>query len=188
MAMIKLLFGLGNPGRKYISTRHNLGYRLIELLAKKGKKKFKFSRENYVFTEVKIKGEKIILVKPQTFMNQSGIAAKECLDDFDLSPEELLVLCDDINLPLGKLRIRPKGADGGHNGLKSIIYHLNTQDFARLRMGIGLPSPKIRAEDYVLENFRSIEKYEVMKMLKEASSAVEGVISQGIAESMNRFN
>jgi peptidyl-tRNA hydrolase, PTH1 family len=186
--MIKLLLGLGNPGRKYISTRHNLGYRLVELLAKRSKRKFKYSKGSYIFTEVKIKREKIILVKPQTFMNQSGIAAKECLDDFDLSPEELLVLCDDINLPLGKLRIRPKGTDGGHNGLKSIIYHLNTQDFARLRMGIELPRPEIRAEDYVLENFKSIEKDEVIKMLKDASSAVETVISQGITESMNRFN
>ncbi|HEX9917212.1 MAG TPA: aminoacyl-tRNA hydrolase [candidate division Zixibacteria bacterium] len=186
--MIKLLLGLGNPGRKYSSTRHNLGYRLVELLAKRSKRKFKYGKGSYIFTEVKIKRKKVILVKPQTFMNQSGIAAKDCLDDFSLSPEELLVLCDDMNLPLGKLRIRPKGADGGHNGLKSIISLLNTRDFARLRMGIGLPSPEIRAEDYVLQDFRSIEKDEVAKILKDASSAVETVIFQGITESMNRFN
>jgi PTH1 family peptidyl-tRNA hydrolase len=186
--MIKLLLGLGNPGRKYIYTRHNLGYGLVELLAKKKRKKFGPGKRSYIFAEIRIKGEKIILVKPQTFMNQSGIAAKDCLDDFDLSPEELLVLCDDINLPLGELRIRPKGTDGGHNGLKSIIYHLDTQDFARLRMGIGLPSPEIRAEDYVLENFSSAEKDEAIKILRKASSAVEIIVSQGITKGMNRFN
>ena len=186
--MIKLLLGLGNPGRKYISTRHNLGYGLVELLAKKNKKKFKLGKGSYVFAEIKIRGKRIILVKPQTFMNQSGIAAKECLEDFGLDIENLLVLCDDAGLPLGKLRIRPEGSDGGHNGLKSIIGHLGAQNFARLRMGIGLPYPQVNMEDYVLDNFEPTEKREVLKMLKRASLAVEVTVSSGIYEGMNRFN
>ena len=186
--MIKLLLGLGNPGRKYTSTRHNLGYILAELLAKKKKAKFKPGKGEYVFAQIKIEDKEIILIKPQTFVNQSGIAAKQCLEDFDLDIENLLVLCDDTNLPLGKIRIRPKGVDGGHNGLKSIIYQLSSLDFARLRMGVGPPPPNVKMEDYVLDKFRPEEEDEVEEMLKQASLTTEEIISLGVAESMNRFN
>ena len=186
--MIKLLLGLGNPEKRYVFTRHNIGYSLVELLAKRKRIKFKPGQGEYLFAKTKIKGKQIILAKPQIFMNESGIAAKECLEDFDLDVENLLVLCDDTSLPLGKIRIRPKGTDGGHNGLRSIIYHLSSQDFARLRMGVGLPPLDIEMEDYVLDKFKPQEKNEVEKMLKQAGLAVDDIVSLGIAESMNRFN
>ncbi len=186
--MIKLVLGLGNPERRYFLTRHNLGYTLVDLLAKKRRVRFRPGKGAYCFAKAKIKGRNMILVKPQTFMNESGIAARECLTHFELSPEELLVLCDDVNLPLGKLRIRPKGSDGGHKGLESIIYHLDSQDFARLRMGAGFPSPQDDVRDYVLNGFRPVEKNQVKRMLKQASLAVEVIVSSGIQQSMNQFN
>lgn len=186
--MIKLLLGLGNPEERFVFSRHNLGYTLVELLARKKRVKFRSGRGEYIFARAKIKKREIILVKPQIFMNESGIAAKECLHDFKLDVEELLVLCDDINLSLGKIRVKPGGSDGGHNGLKSIIYHLGSEDFARLRMGVGLPSSENKIEDYVLDGFQCQEEEEAKKMLKQAGIAVETIISLGIAQSMNRFN
>jgi PTH1 family peptidyl-tRNA hydrolase len=184
--MIKLLLGLGNPGKKYIYTRHNLGYALLDLLAKD--KKFVPGKGQYFFVKTKIKGQKIILAKPTTFMNRSGIATRQCLDDFGLGLENLLVLCDDVNLPLGKIRIRPQGTDGGHNGLKSVIYELGYSDFARLRMGVSFPLPDVKMEDYVLRKFKPEEKKEVEKMLQDAGLAIEDIISSDIKQGMNRFN
>jgi PTH1 family peptidyl-tRNA hydrolase len=186
--MLKLVIGLGNPGKEYENSRHNLGYRLIDLLVKRKKGKLKPGKGEYFYSEIKIDDQKVILAKPTTFMNMSGWAVVDCLGDFGLKPENLFVLCDDVNLPLGKIRLREKGTAGGHKGLRSIIYQLNTIDFARLRMGVGLPEEKIDLEEYVLRDFQEEEKDIVDKMLETSAEAVEVSILYGIEKGMSRFN
>jgi len=186
--MLKLVVGLGNPGKEYENNRHNLGYRLIDLLIKRKKGKLKPGKGEYFCSEIEIDNHEIILAKPTTFMNMSGWAVVDCLGDFGLKSDNLFVLCDDVNLPLGKIRLREKGTDGGHKGLRSIIYQLNTIDFARLRMGVGLPEEKIDLEEYVLRDFQEEGKDIVEKMLKTSAEAVEVSILYGIEKGMSRFN
>ena len=186
--MLNLIVGLGNPGERYKNTRHNLGYRVIDLLAEKNKKDFKPGKGEFLFCEIEIKEEIIYLTKPLTFMNSSGMAVVEVLDNFDLGIENLFVVCDDVNLPLGKIRIREKGTDGGHKGLRSIIYQLNSIDFARLRMGIGDTPQEVDLEEFVLEDFKEKEKEKVDQMVETATLAVENTLANGIEDSMNRFN
>jgi PTH1 family peptidyl-tRNA hydrolase len=202
--MLNLIVGLGNPGERYKNTRHNLGYRVVDLLAdrldrcdkltasklttRKNKKDFKPGKGEFVFCEIKVGGEKIHLIKPLTFMNSSGVAVGEAMNNFSLGIENLLVICDDVNLPLGKIRIREKGTDGGHKGLRSIIYQLNSMDFARLRMGIGDIPESVDLEEFVLEDFKLEEKEIADQMVEKATLAVENIIANGIEDSMNRFN
>ncbi len=185
---MRLVVGLGNPGRRYQKTRHNLGYRAIELLSEKYKKGFKAGKGDYLYTTVKIEGNEVYLLKPLTFMNQSGQAVLDSLSFFNLTPPELFVICDDINLPLGKLRLREKGSDGGHKGLGSIIYHLESEDFPRLRLGIGpLPEGNV-LEDFVLKKFKKEEEKSVEDMIYKGALTVESSIIFGLKESMNRLN
>jgi len=187
--MSNLLVGLGNPGEKYKNTRHNLGFRVVDFLAAKKSKRFKPGKGNYLFCEVgEGKETKFFLIKPLTYMNSSGEAVVEALDHFGLVRENLLVLCDDVNLPLGKIRIREKGADGGHNGLKSIIYHLNSIEFARLRMGIGNAPLGTDLEEFVLKEFDEQEQKTLERMIENACTAVENTLTWGIEDSMSRFN
>ncbi|KPK99494.1 MAG: hypothetical protein AMJ91_07620 [candidate division Zixibacteria bacterium SM23_73_3] len=184
-----LIVGLGNPGKMYKNTRHNLGYRVVDSLANKNNKNFRPGKGNYLFCE--IAGEEkrdFFLVKPLTYMNASGEAVMEALDHFGLKGENLLVLCDDVNLPLGKIRIREKGNDGGHKGLESIIYHLNSFLFARLRMGIGEAPRDMDLEEFVLKEFDEEEKEIVERMIEKACTAVENTLIWGIEDSMSRFN
>jgi len=202
--MLNLIVGLGNPGERYKKTRHNLGYRVVDLLAnrfdkfdkltasklttRKNKKKFKPGKGEFLFCEIEVEGKRIYLIKPLTFMNSSGVAVVEAKDNFNLGIENLLVVCDDVNLPLGKIRIREKGADGGHKGLRSIVYQLNSLDFARLRMGIGDTPENVDLEEFVLEDFKPEEKEKVDQMVEKAALAVENTVINGIEESMSRFN
>jgi PTH1 family peptidyl-tRNA hydrolase len=215
--MVSLIVGLGNPGERYKNTRHNLGYRVVDFLSnrfgrfdpstllgtvslsnrsltasklttRRDKKEFKPGKGEFLFCENELRGEKIYLVKPLTFMNSSGVAVAEAIDNFNLGIENLLVVCDDVALPLGKIRIREKGTDGGHKGLRSIIYQLNSMDFARLRMGIGDTSDDVDLEEFVLEDFKPEEKEKVDQMIEKAALAVENVVINGIEDSMNRFN
>jgi PTH1 family peptidyl-tRNA hydrolase len=186
--MLNLIVGLGNPGERYKNTRHNLGYRVIDFLAEKNKKNFKPQKGEFLSCEIHIKEEIIYLAKPLTFMNSSGVAVVEAMDNFDLGIENLFVVCDDVNLPLGKIRIREKGTDGGHKGLRSIIYQLNSVDFARLRMGIGEVPQNVDLEEFVLEDFKEDEKEQVDKMIEKAAQAVENIWNSEIEDSMNRFN
>lgn len=180
--------GLGNPGRNYQKTRHNLGYQVVDLLAEKHKKKFKGGKGEYLYCQIEVEGKEVYLLKPLTFMNASGQAVYDSLRFFNLTPPELFVICDDVNLPLGILRIREKGSDGGHKGLRSIIYQLGTEEFPRLRMGIG-PAPEgVDLEDFVLESFKKEEAENVEDLIQKGSQAVESSIVFGIRESMNRFN
>lgn len=183
-----MIVGLGNPGRSYQKTRHNLGFRVIDHLAEKYKKTFKGGRGEYLHCEIELEGTRIYLLKPLTFMNNSGQVVLDSLGFFNLTPPELFVICDDVALPLGKLRIREKGSDGGHKGLGSIIYHLNTEDFPRLRLGIGPLPQDMELEDFVLEKFRKEETKCVEQMIETGVLATESSIIFGVEESMNRFN
>ena len=186
--MVRLVVGLGNPGRSYQKTRHNLGYRVVDLLAEKQKTKFKGGKGEYLYCRVVVEGRKVYLLKPLTFMNASGQAVFDSLRFFDLTPPELFVICDDAALSFCSLRLREKGSDGGHKGLRSIIYQLGTEEFPRLRLGIG-PSPeKVDLEDFVLQRFKKEEEKSVEELIQRGSEAVESSIILGVRESMNRFN
>jgi PTH1 family peptidyl-tRNA hydrolase len=186
---LSLVVGLGNPDERYENTRHNLGFRVVDYLAKRIKQSFKPGKGEYLFCEFLKEGEKkVLLMKPLTYMNSSGQAVVDALDQFKLSRENLLVLCDDTNLPLGKIRIRDKGSDGGHKGLRSIIYHLDSISFARLRMGIGESPEDMDLEDFVLREFDSEEKEGVEKMLERACAAVEYALTWGLEYAASRFN
>jgi PTH1 family peptidyl-tRNA hydrolase len=194
--MVNLIVGLGNPGERYKNTRHNLGYRVVDFLVdrfdklttRKNKKEFKPGKGEFLFCETTVGGERVYLIKPLTFMNASGVAVVEVLNDFNLGIENLLVVCDDVALPLGKIRIREKGSDGGHKGLRSIIYQLSSIDFARLRLGIGDTPENVDLEEFVLEDFKPDEKEKTDQMIEKAALAVENTVMNGIEDSMNRFN
>jgi PTH1 family peptidyl-tRNA hydrolase len=185
---MKLVVGLGNPGKKYDGTRHNVGFAVVDALAAgPGVGGFQ-DRFNAAVAEWHEGGEKVLLIKPATFMNLSGRAVREVVDFFKVELQDLLVVCDDINLPLGKLRFRKKGTHGGHNGLRDIQAHLGTTEYARLRLGVDAPGEQGETIDHVLGRFRASEK----PVMKEAVAiAVEGVVlwvQQGTEKCMNQYN
>ncbi len=187
--MLNLIVGLGNPGDKYKFTRHNLGFRVVEVLAGRNHQRFKPGKGEYLFCKVK-RGENrdIFLVKPLTYMNDSGTAVLDAMDHLAQGRENLLVVCDDVNLPLGKIRIREKGTDGGHKGLRSIIYQLNSLEFNRLRMGVGDLPEETDLEDFVLRKFEEPEKQTVEKMIEKACEATENMLIRGVEDSMSKYN
>jgi peptidyl-tRNA hydrolase, PTH1 family len=191
----RLIVGLGNPGAKYDRTRHNIGFDLIDQLAKRwqipvsDQKRFQgMVGEGWVNSLAKTLRErqKIVLLKPQTFMNLSGQAVRSVLDWYKLAPTEVLVLYDDLDLPLGKLRIRLAGSAGGHNGMKSIISHLGTPTFPRLRMGIGKSQDETIS--HVLGKFSAAESSIVTDILQLSADAVELSLGAGVEEAMNKYN
>ena len=185
--MFKLVVGLGNPGSKYDGTRHNIGFEAVDRLAAGGSGA-KFSRKfDGQVAEVEIDFRRVLLLKPETFMNLSGRSVVPALRFYKLEPSDLLVLCDDLNLPLGKLRLRPGGSDGGQKGLRDISAHLGTNDYARLRIGIGDRGPT-DAADYVLGRFKSAERPIIEDALILTAQAVAVWTAQGIEAAMNRFN
>jgi PTH1 family peptidyl-tRNA hydrolase len=187
--MLNLVVGLGNPGNRYKFTRHNLGFRVVDALAGISHQRFKPGKGDYLFCEIKPKTKSsFCLIKPLTYMNDSGRAVVEALEDLHRGREELMVICDDVNLPMGKLRLRERGTDGGHKGLRSIIYHLNSVEFARLRMGIGETPEGMDLEDFVLQEFEVAEKQIVESMVEKACQAVENVLIKGMEDSMSKFN
>ncbi|MDR1997023.1 MAG: aminoacyl-tRNA hydrolase [Candidatus Margulisbacteria bacterium] len=155
---MKLVAGLGNPGKEYTLTRHNLGFQLIDRFAAQRHKKIEQKKFKALTAELAVNGEKIILLKPRTFMNSSGEAVREALSFYQLSGLELLVLYDDLDLEFGAVRFRAKGSSGGHNGTKSIIACLGHENFARIKMGIGKPAAKEQVLDYVLGRFTAEEQ------------------------------
>src|SRR4051812_25648035 len=184
---MKVVVGLGNPGPKYAGTRHNVGFEVIDYLAAApGVPAFRERFEAFV-TEMKEGGETVLLVKPLTFMNLSGRAVRAVLDFYKLSVDQLLVVCDDFNLPLGKLRVRAKGSHGGQNGLRNIQEQLGTDAYARLRIGVGQPSPG-DAVDFVLSKFKPGEKAAALDAATTAAQAVLVWVRSGTEACMNRFN
>jgi PTH1 family peptidyl-tRNA hydrolase len=185
---VKLLVGLGNPGCEYESTPHNLGFMAIDCLAEASGVKVTRREAQALTVSTELAGVRVVLAKPQTYMNLSGLAVERLLRNYELEPHDLLVLVDEIELPLGMLRIRPRGSAGGHNGLKSIVGALEADDFTRLRLGVR---PDRQVEDYVsylLGPFRPAEMASVEEMLSQASEAVRVILSEGVQKAMNRFN
>src|SRR6476660_4963843 len=184
---MKLVVGLGNPGSRYDGTRHNIGFELVDRLARAGSGA-NFSRKfDGLLADVEIDFRRVLLLKPETFMNLSGRSVRQALQFYKLDLADLLVVCDDLNLPLGKLRIRGGGSDGGQKGLRDISVQLGTDDYSRLRIGLGERGP-IDATDFVLTRFRPAERPLIDNALIDASQAVAVWVTQGLAAAMNRFN
>ncbi len=187
MATIKLVVGLGNPGTKYQGTRHNIGFDLIDRLAQ-GRSQALFSNKfEGLLAEIEIDYRRVLLLKPQTYMNLSGRSLGQAVRFYKLPVNDVLVVCDDLSLPVGKLRLRPGGSDGGQKGLRDIAAQLGTDQFPRLRIGIG-ENQGVDAVDYVLSRFRATERTAIDDALILASQAVAVWVTQGIEVAMNRFN
>ena len=184
-----LLVCLGNPGDKYENTRHNVGYMVADEVAERQRapiQKLKFKALTNLLT---ISGEKVLVMKPITYMNLSGEAVRQAVDFYKVAPDHVLVVSDDTALPVGKLRIRKGGSAGGHNGLKNIIQHLGTDQFPRVRVGVGeKPHPDYDMADWVLGKFRGEDKKASDAAVKRAADAIECILSDGLDKSMNRFN
>jgi PTH1 family peptidyl-tRNA hydrolase len=184
---MKLVAGLGNPGTKYRGTRHNIGFDVVDRLAEGASDK-RFSRRfDGLLAEIEIDYRRVLLLKPETFMNLSGRSVSQAVRFFKLPLDDLLVVCDDLSLPVGKLRLRPGGSDGGQKGLRDIATQLGTDQFPRLRIGIGDPG-EMDAVDYVLTRFRSAEGPIIEDSMILATQAVAVWVTQGVDAAMNRFN
>jgi len=185
---LKAIFGIGNPGNKYAFTRHNIGFILLDQFALKHKLKFKTGKGDYYFANGILENKDFILIKPTTFVNNSGFAASEIFNHFKITEKNFLVVTDDVNLSLGKLRIRNSGGHGGHNGLYSIIYELGTENFPRLRFGIGNNFEKGFMAEYVLSPFPNEEWEIIQNSIKNAVILIESFIVGGLSEMLNRFS
>lgn len=185
---MKLVVGLGNPGRKYRQTRHNVGYEVLAKLAGMFTVSAPKARFHGETVEADLDGEKLLLLSPTTFMNLSGSSVREAVDFYKLPLENLIVICDDLNLPLGKLRFRPKGSAGGQKGLQDIIRKLGTEEFARLRIGIGAAPESWDWADYVLSKFKAGEFPAVELAVAEAADAVVVWAREGVDFCMNTHN
>lgn len=183
-----LLVGLGNPGREYKNNRHNIGFLFLDLLASRQGLDFSRQQNQALVVSGQAAGQKVVLAKPQTFMNESGVAVAQLVRFFKIPLENMLVIFDDLDLPLGVLRFRPMGGSGGHKGIKSIIEKLGTQNFPRLRLGIGRPPGKMDPADYVLQPFASSEELLLAKVLDEAVQGVNSFLTEGISMAMSRHN
>lgn len=186
---MKCIVGLGNPGRKYERTRHNIGFMVIEELLSRNKWKLNNSKFNGKYSLEYYNDERIILLKPQTFMNLSGETVRRIIDYYQIKIEKTLVIYDDLDLPTGKIRLREKGGHGGHNGVRSVIDQLNTKNFKRLRIGIGRPVGPMPVVDYVLSPFSKNEREETKVSIKLAADACEFWLkSSSFSDAMNEFN
>ena len=177
-------FGLGNPGERYQDTRHNVGFMVADELKRRLRARYRHVPGRYV-ARAEFAGHAVRLVKPLEYMNESGVPVKEQLAS---EPDDFLVVCDDLALPFGKLRLRPKGSDGGHNGLASIIFHLQTASFPRLRIGIGAVPDGGAGTDYVLDRFSKTEQEQLPQVISTAADACLAVVTQGLQKAMNRYN
>lgn len=183
-----LIVGLGNPGPEYAKTRHNLGFMLVDVLTERLQTTIKREECRSLIGRAEIDNQTVEVAKPQTYMNLSGEAVNCLLDEPERSVGELIVISDDLALPFGTIRIRPRGMHGGHNGLRSIIDCLGTQDFIRLRIGIQPEHPVADAKRFVLDNFGKGDVEGVEKILENAADAVEAIIRNGVEAAMARFN
>ena len=184
-----LIAGLGNPDKKYDMTRHNIGFDCVDMIASKNGTDIKKLKHKALTESIYIGSEKVILAKPQTYMNLSGESIRDIAEFYKIEPENVIIICDDISIPLGKIRIRPKGTDGGHNGLKSIIYQLQSDKFTRIRVGVGAPQHKdYDLADYVLGKFSPDEIKILTPILKSMSDIVSTVISKSAQDAMNKYN
>lgn len=183
-----LVVGLGNPGRDYENTRHNAGFLAVDALAEKLGAKIDRLKFKSLCGDAMIGEHRVLLMKPSTFMNNSGEAVRDAMQFHKIPIEQVLVLFDDVSLDVGRLRIRRQGSDGGHNGIKSIIAHLGTQEFPRVKVGVGEKPPRMDLADYVLGHFSAEEKKIMEQAVKEAADAVCEIVSEGIDKAMNDHN
>jgi len=183
-----LIVGLGNPGKKYEKTRHNVGFRVVDLLAER----WGFdSREDRFGGELNFgrrNGRRVMLLKPQTYMNLSGSSVIDCARYHEIAAEDVWLVHDDLDLPLGHMRIRPDGGSGGHRGVKSVIESLETKEFTRFRIGIGRPSDRVPVENYVVQPFGRTERKEADAAIERAADAVETAFDTDLTHAMNMFN
>jgi len=185
---MKFIVGLGNPERDYKGTRHNAGFEVINRLSSEAHIPLKKVKHRCLTGEGFIVGEKVMFVKPQTYMNASGEAVRDLVAFYKLSAAEIIVVYDDTSLPVGFIRIRKQGGAGGHNGMKNIIYHLETDVFPRVRVGIGEKPPNWVLSDYVLSKFTSDEEIAINEGVSKASDAILSMLKHGVEASMNKFN
>ena len=184
-----MLVGLGNPGSKYARSRHNVGFRAIDALCERQRCRCDRLRLKALTGFCELGGQKVLLVKPMTYMNLSGQAVRPLADYYKIPPERILVIFDDVSLPVGKLRVRPDGSAGGHNGVKSLIAELGTQNFPRVKVGVGeKPHPDYDLADWVLSGFSPQEEKALAPTIERALLAAEAVIAEGTTQAMNRFN
>lgn len=185
---MKLIIGLGNVGGKYTFTRHNVGFMLVDKIALDNGVTFKDnSKLKSLITKFYKNGEEYMLVKPTTYMNLSGEAMRAVIDYYKINPKDMIIIFDDLSLDIGKIRFRANGSDGGHNGIKSIIKHLGSKDFTRLKIGIG-PQPPIPAEAFVLQNFESDKLDTLKEVLTRSEEAVFYYFENGIEKTQNTYN
>ena len=182
------IVGLGNPGRRYRKTRHNIGFMLVDQMAARQDRKIEVFKCRSLVCELSIAGHEVVLVKPQTYMNRSGDAVKEVVDSYSIDLSRLLIVYDEIALPLGRLRMKSRGSAGGHNGMRSILGLMETEDVPRLRIGVGSDIPQADLAAFVLSRFRWKERNILKEMLSTAESAVESYLTEGIEMAMNRTN
>jgi PTH1 family peptidyl-tRNA hydrolase len=185
---MRLIVGLGNPDPEYQWTPHNLGFMAIDELANRGSIRVERPDGKALVGRGKLRGEEVILAKPQTYMNLSGVSVRELLQKYELDLSDLLVMWDEAQLPLGTIRIHPEGSAGSHNGAKSVISALGTQEFTRLRLGCGPDHPVSSRKEYVLRPMKKAQLEAASEMVGEAGDAVEMILSQGIDAAMNRYN
>lgn len=184
-----LIAGLGNPGPKYEYTRHNAGFLCIDLLSQQLSVKIDRIKFKSIVADVAIEGRRCLLMKPQTFMNNSGEAVRDAANFYKIPPEHVIILFDDISLPPGKLRIRRKGSDGGHNGIKSIIYLLNSDQFPRVKLGVGAkPHPDYDLADWVLSPFQKDELPRMKEAMEKACEAIRLIVQDDMDHAMNLYN
>ena len=183
-----LIAGLGNPGKEYEKTRHNAGFGAIDALAEKLGISVEEKKYKGLFGKGRIGAEPVILLKPHTYMNLSGESVRAAADFYKIDPEHMIVIYDDIDLEVGRLRLRAKGSAGGHNGIKNIIAHMGTQEFPRVRIGVGAKPDRMDLADYVLGRFSQVEQSQMEDGYKEAAEAAAAIVEEGIEAAMNRFN
>ena len=184
---MKLIVGLGNPGKDYENTRHNVGFMVMDRLSDVMNVSISTTKFKGEYVKFKYHGEDVILLKPMTYMNNSGESVRQVMDYFKIDVEDLLVVYDDMDMPVGKLRLRQSGSAGGHNGVKSVIAHTNTQNFKRIRVGID-KHPRIKVVDYVLGRFQKDEQPLIDQGVEDAVKAIETYLNKGFVAAMNVYN
>lgn len=185
---MKMIIGLGNPGKKYEQTRHNVGFMVIDELAKQYGVELNQTKFQALYAIAHTPKGKVLLVKPFTYMNLSGEAVVPLMNYFDVEQEDIVVIYDDLDLATGKLRLRQRGSAGGHNGIKSLIQHLGSQNFNRIRIGISRPPAGMKVPDYVLANFREEERPDIQQAVDQSAKACQTFLEKPFLEVMNEFN
>lgn len=186
---MKMIVGLGNPGAKYANTKHNIGFIVLDEYAVQKNLAFNKTKFEAVYTEAFIGTEKVLLVKPQTFMNDSGRAVRPLMDYFNVAIEDLVVVYDDLDLPTGKIRLRQKGSAGGHNGIKSLIQHIGTSNFNRIRIGIDRPYPNQTVVNHVLSSFPKEQHEDMLFAVKDSAAALDyWIAGHTFLDTMNHYN